>query len=104
MDTTDNVSDVMIVITDGFDGDLTALQSASAAVAADGITALGVAYEEGGGLLVSISRQINVDRIFTCGAGQCFFNSFFLLNLERGIYGWVISATNAIIDQSLDYE
>ena len=52
MDTDDNVSDMMIVITDGFDGDLTALQSASAAVAADGITALGVAYDETPGILV----------------------------------------------------
>ena len=53
MDTNDNVSDMMIVITDGFDGDLSALQSASAAVAADGITALGVAYDETPGILVS---------------------------------------------------
>jgi len=52
MDTTDNVSDMMIVITDGFDGDLTALQSASAAVASNGITALGVAYDETPGILV----------------------------------------------------
>ena len=59
MDTTDSINDLMIVITDGFDGDLSALQSASAAVAADGITAIGVAYEENGGILVCIF-EINV--------------------------------------------
>ena len=53
MDTSDDVSDMMIVITDGFDGDLTALQTASAAVAAEGITVLGVAYDETPGILVS---------------------------------------------------
>ena len=53
MDTNDDVTDMMIVITDGFDGDLTALQAASAAAAAEGIIALGVAYDETPGILVS---------------------------------------------------
>jgi len=52
LDTTDSVSDILLVITDGFDGDLTALQTASAAVAASGITALGIAYDETPGILV----------------------------------------------------
>lgn len=52
LDTTDDVSDILMVITDGFDGDLTALQTASAAVAAAGITTLGVAYDETPGILV----------------------------------------------------
>jgi Mg-chelatase subunit ChlD len=52
LNTNDNVNDMMIVITDGFDGDLSALQDASSDAAADGITALGVAYDETPGILV----------------------------------------------------
>ena len=56
MNTGDNIADFLLVITDGFDGDLTALQDASASVAAAGITALGIAYDETPGILVSISQ------------------------------------------------
>lgn len=58
MDTTDNVNDVMIVITDGFDGDLSSLQTASAAVATAGITAIAIGYDENGGIIGSTLEDI----------------------------------------------
>ena len=58
MDTSDNVNDVMVVITDGFDGDLSSLQTASAAVAAAGITAIAIGYDENGGIIGSTLEDI----------------------------------------------
>ncbi|CAG5089183.1 Oidioi.mRNA.OKI2018_I69.PAR.g12117.t1.cds [Oikopleura dioica] len=58
MDTSDNVNDVMIVITDGFDGDLSSLQTASAAVATAGITAIAIGYDENGGIIGSTLEDI----------------------------------------------
>ena len=46
----------MLVITDGFDGDLIPLQVASAAAAAEGITTLGIAYDQTPGILVSCPK------------------------------------------------
>ena len=53
MNTGDNIADFLLVITDGFDGDLGELQTASANAAAAGITALGIAYDETPGILVN---------------------------------------------------
>lgn len=58
MDTSDNVNDVMVVITDGFDGDLSSLQTASAAVATAGITAIAIGYDENGGIIGSTLEDI----------------------------------------------
>merc|ERR1712003_445947 len=60
-------------ITDGFDGDLTALQAASGAVAAEGITTLGVAYDETPGILVSTLEDIangNTNNVYTAGSNE----------------------------------
>ena len=54
MYTNDNVNDMMIVITDGFDGDIVSLKEASAEAATAGITVFGVAYDETGAILVCI--------------------------------------------------
>ena len=57
MNTGDNIADFLLVITDGFDGDLGELQTASANAAAAGITALGIAYDETPGILVNLKNS-----------------------------------------------
>ena len=58
LDLNDLVRDAMLVITDGFDGDLEALQVSSAALAIDDVTTLGIAYDEVPGLLMSTLEEI----------------------------------------------
>ena len=48
MDTTDNINDVMVILTDGWDSDMISVQENINAVGADGITTLAVGFGAGG--------------------------------------------------------
>ena len=48
MDTTDNINDVMVIMTDGWDSDVLSVQENIATVGADGVTTLVVGFGAGG--------------------------------------------------------
>ena len=54
MNTDDGRKDVIIIISDGFFGDLENVQTASAQCCARGITTLSIAYESNNAILVSL--------------------------------------------------
>lgn len=58
LDTNDDVPDAMIVITDGWDGQLGELQTAAAAISSSGITTLAVGYDPSGFISTSTLEDI----------------------------------------------
>jgi len=58
LDTNDAVPDAMIVITDGWDGQLGELQTAAAAISSSGITTLAVGYDPSGFISTSTLEDI----------------------------------------------
>ena len=57
-DTSDDVNDVMIVLTDGIDGDLDPLRTACANAQSDGITIIAVGYEIHHGIFMETLKDI----------------------------------------------